>query len=228
MIGSATVGDDQRTPARNGAAVQGVASAGQGRVGGRLYVAAETIAFIGLLNALILVGALAGGVLFGIAPAASAAASTTRARLSGRGGSMTKLFLTHWRSQFIRANLLQAPGAAMLALLGINIAAFSGSSPVLVAVLIGAATVVALYQVMLVSMDAHYELSISRCLLSAGRFIIHSPASPLLLAATLALIIVVTMLIPGLLPFISLGSVAYFCTALCLSFFAANEKQISA
>jgi uncharacterized membrane protein YesL len=198
-----------------------------GSVGGRLYAFIDTVAFIGVLNLMIVVMTLAGGVLLGIAPSHAAAVGTVRAHLQGEGGSSAARFLRLWRSQFVRANLLQAPGLLAILLLAINLLVL-GQHQFLGAALLLALALVAAYQTLLVAMDAHYNLRLQDCLGLAWRFLLAAPHAPLLLGAAVSVIAFVTWLLPGLLPVFTLGATAYICTGLCLSFFAANDKRVAA
>jgi uncharacterized membrane protein YesL len=212
------------------AGVGDAAHVGGGRsgVGGRLYAFAETLAFIGLLNLLMIVMTAAGGVILGLAPAWAAAAACVRAHLRGEGGSTTARFLRAWRSGLLRANLLQAPAALVAALLAVNLWTLGAGRPALAAVFTAALALTGAYQILVIAMDAHYELRVRECLAQAGRFLWHAPGVPLLLAATVALIGCLTWMIPGLLPVVSIGATAYCCTALCLSCFAANDRRLAA
>lgn len=197
-------------------------------VGSRLYAFVETAAFIGVLNLMMIVMTLAGGVVLGVAPAYAAAVATTRGHLRGEGGSTVSRFVRYWRTGFVRANLLQAPGFFLMLVLATNYSVLGPGSALLGGALLVALVVVGSYQLLLVGMDSHYNLSIRDCVASATRFLTASPASPLLLVATVGVIGFFTWLLPGLLPVLSFGAVAYFSTALCLSFFDTNDKRVHA
>ncbi|MEU1972575.1 DUF624 domain-containing protein [Microbacterium sp. NPDC019599] len=69
------------------------------------------------INLLMIAGTLAGGVVAGLAPAASAArALTARLATTDPSTSLWRDFWSHWRARFVRANLLALPfwGAGML------------------------------------------------------------------------------------------------------------------
>ncbi|MGC0143071.1 YesL family protein [Pseudactinotalea sp. Z1732] len=195
---------------------------------GRAWEFADAVLFTALLNLLVLVMTLAGGVLFGLAPALTAAVTCARARLRGEVHPWVRTFVRHWRTQFGHANLLQAPAHLVLVLLAVNQVTLGRSSGPLTIVIAGAAALTLVYQVLVVTMDAHYEVRRRDCLRLAGQFLVRFPGAPLLLAATLALIGVGTYLVPGLLPVLSVGVALYLCTALCLSFFAANDRGLAA
>ncbi|SEE88981.1 DUF624 domain-containing protein [Ruania alba] len=194
----------------------------------RLHAWADAVAFVALVNALILVLTLAGGVLLGWAPALAAAVACSRRRIRGEVHPWIRLFATTWRRELRRATLLQLPGNVVIALLVINLLVFHDRPgfTVLVVALAVATGIAVVHQVLVVTMDAHYDLPIGDCLRLAGAFAVRFPGAPLLLAATTALAATVTAWIPGLLPVIALGAWLYLCTALCLSFFAANDRAL--
>jgi uncharacterized membrane protein YesL len=137
-------------------------------------------------------------------------------------------FVRLWRRQFVRANLLQAPGLLGGGLLAANLFVFGPEHQLLGAALVAALAVVVAYQTILVAMDAHYDLAAQDCRILAWRFLAASPGAPLLLTAATCVVAFITWLLPGLLPVFSLGAAAYISTALCLSFFAANDKRVAA
>jgi len=70
------------------------------------------------INLLMIAGALAGGVVAGLAPAASAGrALSARLATTDPSTSLWRDFWSHWRARFVRANLLALPfwGVGMLA-----------------------------------------------------------------------------------------------------------------
>ncbi|WP_199041074.1 YesL family protein [Glycomyces salinus] len=194
----------------------------------RWYGWLDAVAFIGLLNLLVIVFTLAGGIVLGWAPALSAATSCSRRRLRGDAQRLVRTFAAHWRREFAHANLIAAPSAAALAALGISLAALTGrdGSGWLVGALVAAAAVCLAHLVLVLTMDAHYELRRAQCVRLAWAFLVRFPGAPLLLTATTALVIAITAFVPGLLPVVSIGAWAYLCTALCLSFYAANERNL--
>ncbi|HEX2145586.1 MAG TPA: DUF624 domain-containing protein [Glycomyces sp.] len=205
-------------PARSGTRVE------------RWYGWFDAIAFVGLLNLLAIAFTLAGGIAFGWAPALAAAASCSRTRLRGDDQRLMRAFASQWRRQLVHANLLAAPSAAALMCLGVSLAALSGQFAPrwLEAALVAAAAVCLAHLVLVLTMDAHYDLRRVQCIRLAWAFIVRFPGAPLLLIATTALVIAITAFVPGLLPVVSIGVWVHLCTALCLSFYAANDRNLPA
>ena len=186
----------------------------------------DTLAFLGLLNLLILAGTLAGGVVLGVAPALAAATVVSRTRLRGDTQRAARVFVRTWISDFGRANLLAAPGLLALALPGTSLLLLDGAPAALRVALAVVAGLGAVHLLLALTMDAHYDLRRGDVARLAWAFLLRAPGVPLLLAATTALVGVVTAFVPGLLPVVSIGAWAYLCTALCLSFYAANDRRL--
>lgn len=196
----------------------------------RWYGWADAVAFVGMLNLLVITFSLAGGIVLGWAPALAAATSCSRTRLRGDAQQLMRAFATRWRGQFVHANLLAAPSAAALLCLGVSLFALTGSPGTagLTAALVAAAAVCVTHLVLVLTMDAHYELRRTQCMRLAWAFMVRFPGAPLLLAATTALAVAITAFVPGLAPVLSIGVWVHLCTALCLSFYAANDRNLPA
>lgn len=186
----------------------------------------DTLAFLGLLNLLVLAGTLAGGLVLGVAPALSAAATVSRTRLRGDAQRAARVFVRTWASGFGRANLVAAPGLLALALTGTSLLVLDGAPTALRVALAVVAGLGVVHLLLALTMDAHYDLRRGDVPRLAWAFLLRAPGAPLLLAATTALVGVVTAFVPGLLPVVSIGAWAYLCTALCLSFYAANDRRL--
>ena len=195
----------------------------------RWYGWFDGLAFVGLLNLLVIAFSIAGGIVFGWAPALAAATTCSRSRLRGDDQRLVRAFAAQWRRQLVRANLLAAPSAAALVCLGVSLAALHGrpGSGWLEAALVAATAVCLAHLVLVLTMDSHYELRRAQCIRLAWAFLVRFPGAPLLLIATTALVVAITAFIPGLLPVLSIGAWTYLCTALCLSFYAANDRNLA-
>ncbi|WP_205327252.1 YesL family protein [Glycomyces sp. YM15] len=194
----------------------------------RWYGWADAAAYVGLLNLLVIAFALAGGLVLGWAPALAAATSCSRTRLRGDSQRLVRAFASRWRRDFLHANLLAAPSAVALTGLAVGLLTYTGESPALQFGLWAAAAVCLAHLVLVLTMDAHYELRRVQCVRLAWTFLVRFPGAPLLLIATTVLTAAITAFIPGLLPVIAIGAWVHLCTALCLSFYAANDRNLPA
>jgi uncharacterized membrane protein YesL len=222
---SATPSTPRPGPLRPGATRPGPAEASRLE---RWYTWLDTVLYLAVLNVLVLAFTLAGAVVLGWAPAVSAAVTCSRHRIRGRSFPVVRTFAAAWRDGFLSGNLLAAPAAVTLALLATSALALRDrpGTGVLVGALVAAAAVCVAHLLLVFAMDAHFELRRRDCLRLAWAFMVRFPGAPLLLVATTALATVVTALVPGLAPVISVGAWLHLCTALCLSFFAANDRHL--
>jgi uncharacterized membrane protein YesL len=194
----------------------------------RWYGRFDAVVFVGMLNLLVVAFTLAGGIVAGWAPALSGATACSRTRLRGDTQKLMRTFAIEWRRRFWHANLLCAPSAAALACLGVSLLIGRPETGALQVALVAAAALCLAHHVLVLTMDANYELRRTQCIRLSWEFLIRFPGAPLLLIATTALIIAITAFIPGLLPVLSIGVWVHLCTALCLSFYAANDRNLPA
>ncbi|MEV1130033.1 DUF624 domain-containing protein [Agromyces sp. NPDC049794] len=193
----------------------------------RAHQVTDWVLWIMAVNLAWLAFTLLGGVVFGVAPATIAAAVLTRRRLAGDGFRFVSEFSSTWRREFLRANLVLLPVFAVAVLLGVNLASFARLGMHLPAILSGVAfTIVAVVALVLVPLYAHYDLPLRRYATTALRFAVANPAAALLLAVTTVLIVGVTTVLPGLLPFVTVGAVLVSDTALGLAFFRTNDRRV--
>jgi uncharacterized membrane protein YesL len=195
--------------------------------GGRLYDAAELATWVAGLTLLVSAFTLAGGVIFGLAPALIAGAQLSRARLRGDQQPMITTFARSWRRELVRANLMLAPIGAAGLLLTVNLALFSSAGGPLVAALWAALALVVVAGVVTITMYAHYELPLRRYPVVAVRYLLHDPPAAALVAVTTALAVAGVWFVPGL-AVLAVGAWLHAVTALCLSFFTRNDQLVAA
>jgi len=194
----------------------------------RLHGAFEWVLWTATVNVLWYVFTLAGGVILGTAPASAAAAEVTRRRLRGDGFSALPAFAAAWRREFVRANLVIAPVHVVLGLLAV--ACFGRFSPDAAggawstAALVAFA-ITAVCAAILAPLYVHYDLPSRAYLRTTLRWMLGNPAHVGLLVATGALIGVASGLLPGIIPFFTLGAWITVSTALGIAFFDANERR---
>lgn len=199
-----------------------------GLPGGRLYDAADALAWIAGLNLLIVAFTLLGAVVVGLAPALVAAVTVSRARLRGDQQPLVRTFARTWRRELVGANVLLTPFVVLGTLLAVNLLALAPGNGPLEWALVAALAVVVLAATFALTMSCHYEIPRSRSALLAVRYLLHDlPGASLVLAVT-ALAVVGTWFVPGLAPVLTVGAWVYAVTAISLSLFTRNDELVAA
>ena len=189
---------------------------------------AERLVWIAKTNLGWIVGTLAGGVLLGVAPATVAAYDACRKSLRGDDRPFAALFLRAYRAEFWRANALLLPTIAVSVLVAGSMRFALIVTTLAWLVVVPVAAVLAAALAFLVPLYVHYDLPHRRYPAVASRFVIANPGPALLMLLTLAGVAIATVLLPGLLPFLSIGAWIQLSTALSLSFFASNDDRVAA
>jgi uncharacterized membrane protein YesL len=181
------------------------------------------------LNLLWIVFTLAGGVVFGLGPATTAAYALARRHARGETIHAWTEFWNAYRREFARGSLLVLPMAVLAVVLVGNYLYFFTLGPGLGAWRI--ATFVALLVLTGVGtylgpLYAHYELPLRGYILKASLLALTRPASTVLLLFALWAIVYATVTVPVLAPLISFGAWIHLNTWLCLRFFKENEARL--
>lgn len=189
----------------------------------------ESVQWVARVNFAWIVLTLLGGVVFGFAPAAFATAAACRERLRTGHDARLREFVGLWRRDFWRANGLLLPVVVVDGLLATALTLAVQTGSILIALPSGAVVLVAvLATVLLPSLYSHYDIPLVRYVPTATRFVLSNPVSMVLLALSCAAIAFVSALVAALIVFVSIGAWMQFSSALCLSFFHANDRRLDA
>ncbi|MGM7671745.1 YesL family protein [Microbacterium sp. A93] len=197
----------------------------------RAHAACDWLFWVMTVNVLWYAFTLAGGIVLGAAPATIAAAELTRRRLRGEAFPAVRTFAAAWRREFWRSNTVLAPILVIGAILTVNTIGFAGARTL--AETPGILTLVALvltFALLAVTFPlyVHYDLPLRGYALTASRWMLRNLAHVLLLVLAAVVIVTASLILPGIIPFLSLGAWLTIDTALCLAFFAANDRQLAA
>ncbi len=196
----------------------------------RLHAACDWLFWVMTVNVLWYLFTLAGGIVLGAAPASIAAAELTRRRLRGEAFPAFRSFAAAWRREFWRSNAVLGPVILVTVVLAMNLISYlqTGALTDAPGILTGIALVVAISILAVVMpMYAHYDLPLRAYLLTATRWMIRNIAYVILLLLAVVVVVTASLILPGLIPFVSLGAWLTIDTALCMAFFAANDKQVA-
>lgn len=195
----------------------------------RVHAVCEWFVWVACMNALWLVGVLAGAVVFGIGPASAAVAVLTRRRLRGESVRLVRDYASAWARGFLASQLaggMPLVGAALIALQAAG-HLDDDRDPWAALLSIAAAFAFAVSAVSL-TMHAHYELRALSHVVTASRWLLHNPGPALLLMATAVAVAAATATLPALALVFTGGAWFTISTALCLGFFAANDAALTA
>lgn len=78
-----------------------------------------------------------------------------------------------------------------------------------------------------VPMYAHYDLPLSRYTVVACRWMLGNLIHVVLVALGAVAVIGASWILPGIIPFLSLGAWITIDTALCIAFFTANDRRLA-
>lgn len=160
-----------------------------------------------LIQAIWLVGTLAGGIVAGWAPATLAAHDA--AACAERGEPVRwRRAASVWRGRFLRSQALLYPPVILLLIAAQGLAlALGGHTGALLAVPTGLAALILVGALCyLPSMDLRHEVPLPRALSRGVLLALAQAPGTLLLLAVLALWAVACVSVPGLVPFLGIGA----------------------
>ncbi|WP_203579940.1 YesL family protein [Microbacterium hibisci] len=197
----------------------------------RAHAAFDWIWWIVVVNALWWFFTLAGAVVLGAIPASVAAAEVTRRRLRGELFPVARTFASAWRREFWRANGALGAGAIATCALAASVAGQLGAGSL--ASFLGVVSAVALAAAFAITtiaavMYAHYDLALRAYLPTAGRWAVRNVPHVVLLLLGAVVVTAAGSILPGMIPFLSVGGWLVLSTTMCFSFFTANDRAVEA
>ncbi|MFB7251371.1 YesL family protein [Microbacterium sp. NPDC056234] len=196
----------------------------------RVHAAFDWVLWVATVNLLWCVFTLAGGIVLGVAPASVASAELTRRRLRGDGFAAARSFAEVWRREFWRANVALGPSLAVTALLGAStIGQYeAGALGTPLGILTSAALALAFaVTAVAVPLYAHYDLPLRGYVLTSFRWVLRNLPHAVLLLLAAVVVVTASLILPGIIPFLSLGAWLTLSTALCIGFFTANDRRLA-
>ena len=200
-----------------------------GTLAARAWDIVDVLTWIAALNLAFWFFTLLGGIVFGVAPSAVAASTLVRRRSNGDIVRPLTAFWAVYKAEFFRANALLLPVGLALAALGYSCLYFQGGTDPLSGVLAGLAVVLLAFSVaaaaVLVPLYCSYDLPLGSYLPAAVRLSLANPLMVVLNLAVIAGVLAVTWVLPGILPFFTVGLLSYLGTRLTVDFINRNEKR---
>lgn len=181
------------------------------------------------LNVLWLLGATAGLVILGAAPASVAAATVARRQLRGELPTVWSTFWATWRSSFVSANLAHLPNVAVLGIATANWWWFTHTTLAWLAWSVGLVVIalLALATLWVAPLMAHYDLPVWRYSITSLRLVLLRPLPSVVLLLVAAAIAYVSWRWTILIALVSVGALLYAATWLGVRTFDDNEDRLS-
>ncbi|GAA5202812.1 YesL family protein [Microbacterium jejuense] len=196
----------------------------------RAHAVFDWIWWIALLNLLWWAFALVGLIVVGAVPASVAAADLTRRRLRGEVFPVVRAFAAAWRRELWRSNAALGVGAVVTAILAVNVVGRLGAGAIGEPLgIVSAMALVAAFTITAVAvpMYAHYDLPLRAYLLTAGRWAARNVLHVVLLLLGAVAVAGVGSVLPGAVPFFTVGAWLTLSTVLCIAFFTANDRALA-
>ena len=203
-----------------------------GTFSARAYSFFDTLVWIACLNLLWIAFTLLGLGVLGAGPATAAAQIVVRKRAGGDGGPLLRSFAAGYFRNFGQANALSLPVMAVVAALVLNWNYFSGGRGIFAQFMAVALVVAAVFLAgalcYVFPMYARYQLPLPQYLLVSSRFAVRHLAGTVILLFVSAAVVYASSVLPGLIPFFSIGAWMYLTGWLCDRFFTANDQAVAA
>lgn len=197
----------------------------------KAYSLFDTLLWIACLNLLWLGFTLGGLVIFGAGPSTIAAHELVRRRVQGDVAPLARAFWETYRRSFIRGNILGVTAIFVGTMLFVNWKYFSVEltfTAQLISVVVAFVSIIFAATICyLFPMYVRYQLPILQYFLQSSRFALRYLAGTVLLLFVTVAVGYVSMLLPGLIPFFSIGVWIFLVGWLCEKFFTANDKTMA-
>jgi uncharacterized membrane protein YesL len=181
-----------------------------------------------VLNALVLLGTLAGLVVLGLGPSLVAASTVARAHVRGDLPPVWSTFWRTWRAELVPGTVAFLPLLTLLIMAWVNLSVVAGGSLAwllpLAWLMVGVLAVACAW---LASLRAHYDLSPLRSALTALRMVLARPLPSVLLLLATAAVVYVTSCWVILAPLVSVGGAVIITTYVATRTFDDNEAKLA-
>lgn len=174
-----------------------------------------------------LLGALAGAVVLGWAPATVAASTVARDHERGVQHPGWRRFWDTWRVEFGGANLAGAPLTALAPIVTINVLGSGTLHPAVVTAAWVGAVLLTASLCWFGPLYAHYDLPRRRHLLTTLRLIVNRPLPTLLMLLATTALVWLTSWSAAVGVFVAAGAWVVACTHVALGTFAENEERLT-
>jgi uncharacterized membrane protein YesL len=180
------------------------------------------------INALVLLGTLAGLVVLGLGPSLVAGATVARAHVRGDLPSAWSTFWRTWRAELVPANASYLPLLVLLAMAWVNLSVVAGGALAwllpLAWLMVGFLGVACAW---LAPVRAYYDLGPLRAAVTALRMTLARPLPSVVLLLSVSAVVYVTSLWTILFILVSVGAAVLLTTYVATRTFDDNEKKLA-
>lgn len=202
-----------------------------GTFSARAYSFFDTAVWIAGLNLLWIGFTLLGCGVFGVGPSTAAAQILVRKRTRGEAAPLVRGFAAEYARNFGKANFLAIPVMAISVALALNWNYFSAADGLIPQLMKAGIFIAAIFLAgaacYVFPMFARYELPLPQYLLMSSRFAVRHLAGTVILLFVSAAVVYASTIVPGLIPFFSIGAWLFLTGWLCDRFFTANDESVA-
>lgn len=194
----------------------------------KAYQAADFVFYCLLINVTVIIGALVGGIIFGLAPSVQAGFHVAKKTLKQESPPFFQTFFGYYRRNFWRSNRLGLPIilfylCPMVVIQQGFLAALTQTG--LILLIVSQCVAIAVINTLL-SMYEYYVLPTKKYLGASLRFLFFQPIGTFLGVLWFGICSTISFFLPGLLPFLSIGMWIIGTMGIYLKLFDENERKL--
>lgn len=199
-------------------------------VTGKIYEILEIIYMGMIVNALFLIGTLAGGIIFGLGPSLIAANHLSKKYFEGKWDKPIRTFIRYYKKEFKRANRIMLPfqAVAIIYIADVYLLEVIGWNQQLAVNLIFTtiSLVLLAYFSLIGPIYTFYDMSGKEFHRTTIQFAFRNSAPLLLGLVWLGICMAISSALPGLIPFLSIGIWIFINQGIYLQIFERNERLL--
>ena len=197
---------------------------------GKIYEILEIIYMGMIVNALFLIGTLAGGIIFGLGPSLIAANHLSKKYFEGKWDKPMRTFIYYYKKEFKRANRIMLPfqAVAIIYIADVYLLEVIGWNQQLAVNLIFTtiSLVLLAYFSLIGPIYTFYDMSGKEFHRTTIQFAFRNSAPLLLGLVWLGICMAISSALPGLIPFLSIGIWIFINQGIYLQIFERNERLL--
>lgn len=195
----------------------------------KIYGGLEIVTQIAAANFLILLGIVLGMGIFGIGPSIQSGHHLAKKIVKKETAKLSRTFFTEYKKVFISSNKLYLPIVLLFLLSGYEtnyLTANQQMTGVLLFLLSFVQVALLGMLMILFPLREYYEVPVSSSLQTSIKYLISNPVQSLLAFLWLGICYYGSWLLPGIIPFFTVGLWVFGNMGLYINFFNSNEEKI--